>query len=797
MRKSHLSILLLGISLSGFAQHTCYDFKNAFVAAAVPNKDHSALSDTFDIEHTHLEYDFTQLPSNQLIAKASLNVKMLQATSAFRFELDNFTIDSIHINQANVPVSTNGDFRVASGLPSSWTVGNNALVEVWYHGSMPADPSGWGGWHHNAPYFFNLGVGFGVNPHSYGRSMFPAFDNFVEHSTYSFEIMTELPRRAYANGLRTNMFSVNGDTIMQEWSCSTPISAYLVSVAVSDYQELERTIQTNNGTIPYLILARANDTTNAKSSFTHMQGIMDSYEEFFGDYVWDKVGYALTTQGAMEHATSIHLPRTLADGTYNGERIIAHEHAHHWWGNLITCEKAEDMWINEGMAEFSSHLFLEDVYSRERYMTAVRGNQLQVLHYAHAQDGGYLALNGVDHGTTYGMHVYNKGAWIGHNLRGYLGDSLYKSAVANIFTNHAHQNATTATFEQWLTQESGINMSGFFADWITSAGQVAISVDSVSYSGSGSSYSAVVGVSQHRKERTNYLSDAPMVLTFHSSDQTSTFSVAVRVNQPSQTYSVSNIPFAPAYVTVNEGEEYLVGSTYELVRGNGFNIYNLDACLARLTVNTSTDDHEIYMEQHWAGPENGSSIARLSTGRFWTIRGTWSGDFDAEMRIFYDGRAASGALDADLVGTTEDSLVVLWRPDASYDWQLYPHFTKNTMGSSTNAFGYVTLTEILPGDFVFANAPEDIGMEEPETERETLRIYPNPSSGEVIVDQYSIAVEATQLELLDLQGKSMYQAEWGLNIGWNQFRIPTLSLPSGTYIVKTSAGEERIVVAGY
>lgn len=165
MRKSHLSILLLGISLSGFAQHTCYDFKNAFVAAAVPNKDHSALSDTFDIEHTHLEYDFTQLPSNQLIAKASLNVKMLQATSAFRFELDNFTIDSIHINQANVPVSTNGDFRVASGLPSSWTVGNNALVEVWYHGSMPADPSGWGGWHHNAPYFFNLGVGFGVNPH--------------------------------------------------------------------------------------------------------------------------------------------------------------------------------------------------------------------------------------------------------------------------------------------------------------------------------------------------------------------------------------------------------------------------------------------------------------------------------------------------------------------------------------------------------------------------------------------------------------------------------------------------------
>lgn len=771
---------------------SCAHFKNAMAPAAVPNKDHTALSDTFDIEHTHLEYDFTDLPSNNIVAKASLNVRKLHATGVFRFELDGYTIDSAHVNQSSVNVGTSGDFRTLTNLPSTWTVNGLALVEIWYSGSGPADPSGWGGWHHNSPYFFNLGVGFGVNPHSYGRSLFPAFDNFVEHSTYSFDIKTRLPRKAYANGIRTSMTTLGGDTVLQQWNCTDPLPAYLVSVAISNYAELRDTLNINNGTVPSLLLARPQDTNNVKASFARLQGILGAFEMHFGDYIWDKVGYAMTTQGAMEHSTSIHLPVSLANGTSMGEDIIAHELAHHWWGNLITCAKAEDMWINEGMAEFSSHLYEESVYDRDRYMRSVRGNQLQVLNYAHAQDGGYIALNGVDHGTTYGMHVYNKGAWIGHNLRGYLGDSLYNYTVSSIFTNHAHENVTTAQFEQWLTTESGVSLANFFSDWVTVAGQVAVSIDSVSIKPVGQGYEAIIGVSQNRKARSTYLADARLNFTFHKGSQT--HSVAIQVQQPSEVFAIANIPFNPDYVTVNEGEDYLAGTTYDYVSGNGFNIYNLDAAKARLTVNNSTDSHYVYVAHHWAGPEQRSPMVNTSRGRFWSIRGQWSGDFDAEMRIFYDGRPSSGALDDDLVGVTEDSLVVMWRPDARYDWQLYPHFTKNTMGSSTNAFGYVTLTEIIPGDYVFANAPEDIGLEDNAPKSGDLRVYPNPSSGEIIVEQYALGYEETPLEIVDLAGNTVYRGEWKQQTGWNQMRVDIRNSANGAYIVRTKKGEQRVLL---
>ncbi len=787
MKKLVLVVVMLA-AWNAQAQYACQDFKRKLTAAAVPNKDHSALSDTFDIVDKHLELDFTALPSNFIVGTAELTVTKLQATNTFRFELDGYTIDSAFVNQTPVTAGISGDFRTLS-LPT-WSVGTSATVTIHYSGSGPADPSGWGGWHHNSPYFFNLGVGFGVNPHSYGRSLFPAFDNFVEHSTYSFGLRTRTPYRAVANGQLVST-TMSGDTLHQLWSCSDPIPAYLASVAISDYQDLHSTLQTTNGPIDFHIFARQNDTANARSSFGHMQGIMNSFEQFYGPYIWDKVGYALTTQGAMEHATSVHLPRTLADGTYMGESIIAHEHAHHWWGNLITCYKAEDMWINEGMAEFSAHLYLEEVYDRERYMRTVRGNQAQVLNYAHAQDGGYLALNGVDHGTTYGMTVYNKGAWIGHNLRGYLGDSLYKSTISTIFQTHAHENVSTALFEQWLTQESGVNMSAFFSDWVTTPGHVAVSVDSMNITGNMSNYTAVVGLSQHRRARLNYLQDAPLTLTFYGGGQTYTHDI--RLTQPSETFAVSGIPFQPAYVTVNEGEDYLVGSTFEHEGGSGFNIYSMDRAKVRVTVSNSTQPHDIYVEQHWAGPENGSSIARISTGRFWTVRGTWTGDFSAEMRIFYDGRPSSGALDYDLLSTTEDSLVVLWRPDARYDWQLYPHFTKNTMGSATNAFGYVTLTEILPGDYVFANAPDDIGLGE-NTESDLLRIYPNPSNGEIIIEQYAQASETTPLEIYSVNGHEVYSSDWDLNTGWNQYRLDTTQYAAGAYIVKTKTGEQRIVL---
>ncbi|MDZ7846203.1 MAG: M1 family aminopeptidase [Owenweeksia sp.] len=69
--------------------------------------------------------------------------------------------------------------------------------------------------------------------------------------------------------------------------------------------------------------------------------------------------------------------------------------AHHWWGNLVTCQTDADMWINEGMAEYCSHLYLEDLIGRQRYLNEVRKNAYFVLEEAHVRDHGYRAIRGL------------------------------------------------------------------------------------------------------------------------------------------------------------------------------------------------------------------------------------------------------------------------------------------------------------------------------------------------------------------------------------------------------------------
>ena len=113
----------------------------------------------------------------------------------------------------------------------------------------------------------------------------------------------------------------------------------------------------------------------------------------------------------MEHATNIAYPRyAIANGDKTSETLFAHELAHHWWGNTITCKTQEDMWLNEGWASYSERLFLEAVYGKKAYEDDIEANHHSVLQFAHVLDEAVLPVSGIGHANTYGRHVYDKGA---------------------------------------------------------------------------------------------------------------------------------------------------------------------------------------------------------------------------------------------------------------------------------------------------------------------------------------------------------------------------------------------------
>src|SRR5688572_14387829 len=179
-----------------------------------------------------------------------------------------------------------------------------------------------------------------------------------------------------------------------------------------------------------------------KNSFINLEAAFDIYENKFGPYRWDRVGYMLESMnsGAMEHAMNIGYPALLANGTLTYESIVVHELSHHWWGDLITCRTAEDMWINEGTAVFCEHVFTEDFYGRDQYLTNIRADVKELIRVCHLPDpngdDGYWPLSGVPLNHTYGATTYNKGALMIHSMRPYLGDSLFFAGLKQLLTDN-------------------------------------------------------------------------------------------------------------------------------------------------------------------------------------------------------------------------------------------------------------------------------------------------------------------------------------------------------------------------
>ncbi len=758
MRNIFLCIIFL-IPLLSNAQYRCQDVKNQrSISSQAPSLNYNAKSDSIDILHTSLELDMTNIAAKQMSAQASILIRSkLNNVSSIGLDLLKLQIDSIS-DKAGSPLSYSYNDTVLRVQLNSLSIGDSSTLNIFYHGQPKGDASGWGGFHYSNGYYFNLGVGFAANPHTYGRSWYPCFDNFVEHSTYSFKVESSSNHRVLCNGLLKSVDTLSNQNLVWTYEMGSPIPSYLVSVALSTYEVLSDTIQAKNAILPIELFAKAADTSNLKSSFRNLKPSFHSLENSFGEYSWEKLGYAMTTTGAMEHSTSIHYPINLANGSLGGEDIMVHELAHHWFGNKITCETDLDMWINEGMAEYCSHLYREDLYGRTDYLNTVAGNAYIVLRTAHLNDDGYKAIQGLDHAYVYGTHVYQKGAMVGHNLRAYMGDSLFFSSLSLLLEQNKYQNLSTQSFKDGLENISGLNLSDFFDQWVLNPGFSQVSIDSI-VSGPNSNnnlFSSHITIGKRSWQSPNGFTNLPVDISFFSA-QGDTTNRTVKLSQDKENFTFNDLDFEPVFALANYSRRILGSSTYDhyKIKANQFPLRRYADI--RLSINSIVDSAELIAVHHFGNPKGKiPAWADFNTGdRYWTIRGINTQNLSFGGRIDYNANA--NGFDQRLCATSEDSLVILFREDATKDWELYKNQQKVDIGSNTNGIGYFLLDTMITGEYTLANSGQTISIIEEEIKEEpSIQVYPNPNNGKLkLLLNYS-EKGSYPLEIYDLSGKLVH-----------------------------------------
>lgn len=701
---------------------------------------HSLRSDTMDVLNYEIHL-FIPTSTGDITGYTAVTFSpKMNGISNISLDLLKMTIDSIKIGNDLLTFTYDDTLLIANFVAPLNDI-DTSTIFVYYHGIPQDDPSTYGGFYFSGGYAYNIGVGFESSPHNFGRTWHPCFDNFEEHATYQFYITSTPGNKAYCNGyLVSDTLDGSGNRV-RYWRMDDPIVSYLASVAVANFEEVnwQYISPVTGDTTPVILIGVASDTTNFKNSFVNLFSAIETFEERYGVHFWNKIGYVAVpfNAGAMEHATNIAYPKFMIDGTTGDEETMAHELSHHWWGDLVTCKNAENMWINEGMANYSEKLFLEDLYGKDKYNSAMRANHKPTVWKHHYTDGGFFALSAVPQNVTYGNTSYDKGCDAAHTLRGYLGDSLFFLGLKTIIANNQLQNIDSDDFRDQLNLINGIDVTDFFNDWINTPGYPHFSVDSFGIVPAGSDFIVSVNVLQRLKGRTTYSNNVPLTVTFRDNNwnifEAKMFSSGEISNQN------FTVPFSPSYVAINEDEKIADATTADQIVIKTTGTKSLSYSNSTLPVVSIVDSAFVRVEHNWVAPYQGVDDPTLivSPDRYWKIHGTNLQNMNFSANFSYNG-AANGVLDVGLmvnhgaVAFHEDSLILLYREKTSDSWTEFPTYTLNTQGDPLNKNGIFLATQIKAGEYTFGLRVYGVGIDE--RLKTEIKLFPNPNDGNFKID---------------------------------------------------------------
>jgi hypothetical protein len=763
----------------------------------IMNIDHNQRSDSMDVLHYHVNLNITSVTSSPISGFTDVKVvPKINGITTLNLDLLKMNIDSILLNNNLLNYNYN-DTLLKINLGGVFNIGDTLTVRVAYNGIPQIDPSGFGGFSFSSGYAYNLGVGFSADPHVYGRVWHPCFDNFVERATYSFAITTSSTHKAVCNGIMTGSINNPNNTITWNWELTQDIPSYLACIAVAGYATVHQNFSAMNGTVPVELVAVPTDTTNMKNSFVNLENCFDAFEDKFGPYRWDKVGFVLVpfNGGAMEHATNIAYPKvavTSGSTIYEAE-LMAHELSHHWFGDLVTCKTAEDMWLNEGWASFSAFIFTESLYGNEAYKDAIRANQAKILQFAHIKEGGYRAVSGVPHEWTYGDHVYLKGAAIAHTIRGYMGDSLFFEAVKYFLNNNAFGNVDSDKMRDDFETSSGLNLTDCFNDWVFSPGYSHFSIDSFIVNNNGSANIVTVYVRQKLTGATNLHNNVPLEVTFKDENFNS-FTTQVMMSGQTANFTI-NVPFAPSFVGLDLEAKIsqAVVSQYKTIKTTG--VHNMPVLKVNINISSVSDSTFLRIEHNFAAPDApapGSGYV-ISPNRYYKIDGIFSSDFKGTASIIYDGRSASTSsanqfLDNLLftTGFNEDSLVLLYRSSTAQNWSLFPYYTK-FMSSPVDKYGTIRIDSIQKGEYALAMKAGITGIEKKGV-LTSVKLIPNPANDIVKVDlsNFSKSGNVIECSIFDAEGKWLRNYKIASHL--KSYEINLFGFPDGIYYFTLNDG---------
>lgn len=308
------------------------------------------------------------------------------------------------------------------------------------------------------------------------RHWFPCYDHPNDKATQEIIATVNSRFKVLSNGeLVSKTQSVDGGRLTYHWYQKKPHPTYLSMLVAGPYHIIEDSL--GDLKINYWVYPK--DVKHARRSFHKTPAIIEFFNREFGyKYPWTKYdqitipgigGGAECTSATLIGQSTIHDEK--AEKDYPSHWLVAHEAAHQWWGDLVTCRDWGHTWINESFGTYYDYIYTKHDLGEEEGAINLLNKKNRYLYEARNRYIRPIVFHRWNFpNDNFDSHTYPKGAAVIHMMRWLLGEKPFLKTISHFLHKHAFQPADTHDFLTAIKEATGQNIDWFIRQWLYKPG---------------------------------------------------------------------------------------------------------------------------------------------------------------------------------------------------------------------------------------------------------------------------------------------------------------------------------------
>ncbi|MBW8873347.1 MAG: HEAT repeat domain-containing protein [Acidobacteria bacterium] len=316
------------------------------------------------------------------------------------------------------------------------------------------------------------------------RFWFPVWDSPNDRTTTEVVATVKPPFEVVSNGRLVEVTDRPDGRRTWHWSMDFPHTTYLLSVAIGEFAKVSD--QWQGIPVDYYVPKGPRAEEEARRSFGMTPAVLDFYSKVTGrPYPYPKYAQAVVIDymwGGMENiSATTQTSRTLHDARaeldFTSEGLVAHEAAHQWFGDLVTCQDWSNAWLNEGFADYFTALYEGNAHGPDELQAQLDEYRRGYLREdANRYRRPIVTRRYADSIAMFDGHTYVKGALVLHMAHFLLGDEGWWKGIHAYLDRFGGHTVVTSDLQEALEDATGASLGPLFEQYVYGAGHPELKV---------------------------------------------------------------------------------------------------------------------------------------------------------------------------------------------------------------------------------------------------------------------------------------------------------------------------------